>query len=100
MKVIHLYNLWLYVIKEEMKVGPKGQVVIPRAIRKALKIEPGSKVQITLDDNKAILEKPAFDAVAVFEKIAKQIHYNKEIDTHEAYEDELEERTKRALSRR
>jgi AbrB family looped-hinge helix DNA binding protein len=86
-------------IREEMKVGPKGQVVIPRAIRKALKIEPGTKVQITLQDDKAILEKPAFDAVAVFERIAKEIHYNKEIDPH-AHEEELEERTKRALHRR
>lgn len=81
-----------------MKVGPKGQVVIPQAIRKALKIEPGSKVTVTLKDDKAIIEKPAFDAVAVFEKIAKEIHYNKKIDPH-AYEEELEERYKRAISR-
>jgi AbrB family looped-hinge helix DNA binding protein len=94
-----LYNLWLYLIREEMKVGPKGQVVIPRAIRKALKIEPGSKVQITLADDKAILEKPAFDAVAVFKRVAEEIHYNGPIDPH-AYEEELDERFKRALSRR
>jgi len=82
-----------------MKVGPKGQVVIPRAIRKALKIEPGSKVTLTLEDNKVILEKPAFDAVAVFRRIAKEINYNKEVDPH-AYEEKLEERYKRALSGR
>jgi AbrB family looped-hinge helix DNA binding protein len=87
-------------LEEEMKVGPKGQVVIPRAMRKALKMEPGSKVKFTLEDDKIILKKPAFDAVAVFERIAKEIHYNKEIDPHEAYEEELEERTKHALSRR
>ena len=72
-----------------MKVGPKGQVVIPRAIRKALKIEPGSKVQITLQDDKAILEKPAFDAVAVFERIAKSGKSVSYVDPH-AYEEELE----------
>jgi len=99
MAVIHWYNLGLYLIREEMKVGPKGQVVIPIAIRKALKIEPGSKVTVTLEDGKAILEKPAFDAVAVFERAAKIIHDNKKIDPHE-YEEELEERYKRALSRR
>jgi bifunctional DNA-binding transcriptional regulator/antitoxin component of YhaV-PrlF toxin-antitoxin module len=27
-------------IEQEMKVGPKGDVVIPRTMRKALKIEP------------------------------------------------------------
>ncbi len=83
-----------------MKVGPKGQVVIPRAMRKALRMEPGSKVKFTLEDDKIILKKPVFDAVAVFERIAKEIHYNKEIDSHEAYEEELEERTKHALYRR
>jgi AbrB family looped-hinge helix DNA binding protein len=86
-------------IEEEMKVGPKGQVVIPRAMRKALKIEPGSKILFRLEDDKLILKKPAFDAVAVFERIAKEINYNKEIDPH-AYEEELEERYKRALSGR
>ena len=83
-----------------MKVGPKGQVVIPRAMRKALKIEPGSKVIFTLEDDALTLKKPAFDAVAIFQKIAKEINYNKEIDPHAAYEEELEERTHRALSRR
>ena len=82
-----------------MKVGPKGQVVIPRAMRKAIKIEPGSKILFRLEDDKLILKKPAFDAVAVFERIAKEINYNKEIDPH-AYEEELEERYKRALSGR
>jgi AbrB family looped-hinge helix DNA binding protein len=100
MLVIRMYNSWLYMIEEEMKVGPKGQVVIPRTMRKALKIEPGSKVLFRLEDDKMIVRKPAFDAVAVFERIAKEIHYNKQIDPHEAYEEELEERTKRAISRR
>ena len=92
--------MWLYLIREEMKVGPKGQVVIPQAIRKALKIEPGMKVQITLEDNKAVLEKPAFDAVAVFKRVAKSGKSVSYIDPHAAYEEELEERTRRALSGR
>ena len=67
-----------------MKVGPKGQVVIPRIIRKALKIEPGSKVTFTLEDNKVILEKPVFDAVAVFQRVAKAANpFQKEINPHE-----------------
>jgi AbrB family looped-hinge helix DNA binding protein len=86
-------------IEEEMKVGPKGQVVIPRAMRKALKIEPGSKVKFTLEDDKLILKKPTFDAVAVFQRIAKSGKSISKIDPH-AYEEELEERTRRALSGR
>jgi len=86
-------------LEEEMKVGPKGQVVIPRAMRKALKIEPGSKVLFQLKEDEMTVKKQAFDAVAVFERAAKKIHYNKKIDPH-AYEEELEERYKRALSGR
>jgi AbrB family looped-hinge helix DNA binding protein len=78
-------------IEEEMKVGPKGQVVIPRIMRKALKISPGSKVVFKLDDDRLILEKPSFDAVAVFRKIAQQINDNKRINPHQ-YEEELDER--------
>ncbi|MFB3889145.1 MAG: AbrB/MazE/SpoVT family DNA-binding domain-containing protein [Candidatus Bathyarchaeia archaeon] len=86
-------------LEENRKVGPKGQVVIPRAIRKALKMEPGTSVVVSLEDDKVVMRKPTFDAVAVFERAAKKIHYNKEINPHEAYEESLEERTSRALSR-
>jgi hypothetical protein len=41
--------------------------------------------------NKLFLEKPTFDAVAVFEKIAKKGPSITKIDPH-AYEEELEER--------
>ena len=78
-------------IEEEMKVGPKGQVVIPKTMRKALKIEPGSKVLFTLQDDKLTLQKPCFDGVAVFRKIAEQINSNEKINPHE-YEEELEQR--------
>jgi AbrB family looped-hinge helix DNA binding protein len=44
-------------MQKEVKVGKKGQVVIPKAMRTALKIEPGSKVLFTFDDNKLILTK-------------------------------------------
>ena len=94
-----MYNLWLYLIEEEMKVGPKGQVVIPRAMRKALKIEPGTKVIFTLEDDRLILKKPTFDAVAVFRRVARSGKSVPEIDPH-AYEEEIDERFKRALSGR
>jgi AbrB family looped-hinge helix DNA binding protein len=86
--------------EEERKIGPKGQVVIPQAIRKALKMQAGTNVVVSLEDNKVVVKKPSFDAVAVFIKAAKQIHYNNEIDPHEAYEKSLEARTRYALHRR
>jgi len=35
-------------LKEEMKIGPKGQVVIPKAFRKSLGLHPGNKVDISV----------------------------------------------------
>lgn len=77
--------------EKEVKVGSKGQVVIPHTMRKALKISPGSKIKFRLNDGRIIIEKPDFDAVATLTKIAKQINYNQKMNSHQ-YEEELEER--------
>ena len=79
-------------LREERKVGPKGQFVIPRAMRKALKIEPGTKIVVSLEDNKIVVEKPFVDAVAVFRRIAKSGKSVSEFDSDANYEEELEER--------
>ena len=92
-------NLGKTMKEEERRVGPKGQVVIPRAMRKALKIEPGSKILFRIEDDKIILKKPVFDAVAVFERIARSCNSVSKIDPH-AYEEELDERFKRASAGR
>jgi len=79
--------------QEEMKVGPKGQVVIPRSLRKALNIHPGSKVIFKLDGGKLVLEKPTLDAVGILETIAKKGPSVRRIDPH-SYEEELGLRSK------
>jgi len=78
-------------IQEEMKVGLKGQVVIPKAMRKALKISPGSKVIVTLVDEQVVIEKPTTSSVSVFEKIARGGPSISLIEPH-LYEEELERR--------
>jgi len=75
-----------------MKVGPKGQVVIPKPFRKAMKITPGSKVLFELRGGELILKKPEVDAVGTFEKIARSGKPVK-IKPHEYFE-EIEERFK------
>lgn len=74
-----------------MKVGPKGQVVIPQEFRHALNIYPGSKVVFKLTDKKLEIEKPPQDAVAIFRQTAKGMG-KLWFHPHEAYEEELEER--------
>jgi AbrB family looped-hinge helix DNA binding protein len=38
------------------KVGPKGQVVIPKKFRDELGIEPGDKVEISLSENGVLIQ--------------------------------------------
>jgi len=78
-------------LEEEMKVGPKGQVVIPRTLRKLLKIYPGSKVIFKLKEGKLVLEKQFFDSVGTLENVAKKGPSINKIDAH-AYEEELKGR--------
>ena len=44
----------------ETKVTIKGQVVIPAALRRRLRIEPGTRFLVSEEDGKIILE-PLFD---------------------------------------
>ncbi len=71
-----------------MKVGPKGQVVIPRPLRKALRIHPGSRIVFRLEGEKLVLRPVEIDVAAVFEEIAKRGRSITKIPPH-LYEDEL-----------
>ncbi len=44
----------------------------PRAMRKALKIQAGSKVTFKLEDNRTIVEKQEVDSDGVFEGVARR----------------------------
>ena len=81
-----------------MKVGPKGQVVIPKVFRKSLGISPGSTVVFELRNNEILIEKPRKNIVRDFERIAKGGKSVK-INPHE-YEDELGERWKKSRGKK
>ena len=82
-------------VEEEMKVGPKGQVVIPRLFRKALKIIPGSNVIVRLENDRVVLErKGKLDAAVEFERIAKSGQSVAKVSPH-MYEEELKKRSDR-----
>lgn len=74
-----------------MTIGPKGQVVIPISLRKALKIGPGSRVVFKLIDDKLILERHEIDSVGIFSKLAKKGKSIKRVSAHE-YETEISDR--------
>jgi len=77
-------------IKEEMKIGPKGQVVIPKVLRKAFGLHPGNRVIFTLREDGILLEKTRDDSAAVFREIARAGKPVR-VKPHE-YVEELEER--------
>lgn len=77
---------------EKMRVGPKGQVVVPQNFRKILKIGPGSEVTFRLEGDHLVLKKEQTDAVSTFKAISGKGKSVSKISPHE-YEDELERRT-------
>ena len=44
-------------LKQEMRVGPKGQIVIPKLFREDKKIYPGDKVIIELKEEGIIIDR-------------------------------------------
>jgi len=75
-----------------MRVGPKGQVVIPASLRQAMKIGPGSEIVFRLEKDKVVIDVPKIDdPVHTLESIALKGKSVSKIDIH-AYRDELEAR--------
>ncbi len=81
-------------IKQRMKIGPKGQVVIPKIFRDNTGIVPGSRVIMEMTKEGILIEKPKESAAEIFERIAKSGKHVKKIDYH-GYEKELEKRWKK-----
>ncbi len=67
-----------------VKVGPKGQIVIPKEVRKMFEIEPGDTLILLADVEKGI----AIERYSTFSKIADAIFSGK---GKSVYPDETEE---------
>ena len=53
----------------QVKVGPKGQIVIPKEVREMFNISAGDNLMLLADDEKGI----AIERFSVFEKLAGDI---------------------------
>ena len=82
----------MVILKTKMKVGPKGQVVIPKEIRDEKKIFPGDEVFIELSDEGILIEKPKRDIVADYERIAKSGKSIDKVDSDKDYAEMMEQR--------
>lgn len=81
-------------LKERMRVGPKGQVVIPHYFRKAFGILPGSQVLLEMTDKGIIIEKSDERAEEIFGQIARK-GPAKKFRPHDSHDEELEKRLRR-----
>lgn len=80
----------------KMKVGPKGQVVIPKQLRDQKKILEGDEVLFDSSELGIIIKKPERNIVADFERIAKSGKSIGIVDSNKDYSEMIEERWKRA----
>ena len=76
------------------KVGPKGQIVIPKVFRDEYNISPGDEVLIKEENQALLIEKPKEDIVKKLREYAQKIRFRGKIDPH-AIEEEYEERWKK-----
>lgn len=79
---------------ERMRIGPKGQVVIPIYFRKKYNISPGDEVIVEETENGVLIGKPAIDIVKIAENAAKHINAKKRTTDADYYE-QIEQRYKR-----
>ncbi len=86
------------ILRQKVKIGSKGQAVIPIAMRKAKGIAPNSEVIFEMDSEKNIRvqrAEPLEDPIMVFRRIAKMGKSIEKIDLNESYESQMKERHKR-----
>jgi len=79
--------------QKHVKVGPKGQIVIPKVFRDEFNIEPGSEVIVEYTEEGLVINTEKEETERVFREVAEGGGKTvKRIGPHEAYESELEER--------
>jgi len=75
------------------KLGPKGQIVIPKVIRESLGIEPGDEVMMEVRE-KEVLIKPSVNPQTFVEDYCSltKKKLTKKVDLKKLLEEEVEER--------
>ena len=84
-------------VQLRVRLGPKGQVVIPKIFRNEFKLYQGEEVILEEEENGILITSPQKKIVKELEKIAKTI--KKELSQEEINklkEEQYEDRTRRA----
>ncbi len=78
---------------KHVKVGPKGQIVIPKIFRDEFEMFPGSDVLVEYTDDGIVITNDKEETEEIFEDVAKTgKKVKRKIDPHEAYDSQMEER--------
>ncbi len=86
----------MVILRERMRIGEKGQVVIPHLFRKIYHFFPGEEVVFEEHEKGILIEKPPLDVVTKANEAAMQIKAQGKRESHKEYEEQLERRLKRA----
>ena len=78
-------------IEVEMKVGPKGQVVIPSVFRKNFNIRSGDKVIFESDGDKLLIKRAERGGVDKLKEIAESVG-EIDVDSDKDYDRRMKER--------
>lgn len=78
---------------KHVKVGPKGQIVIPKVFRDEFDMYPGSEVVIEYREDGIVISNDEEDTEEIFEVVANSgKRVGRRIGPHEAYESHMEDR--------
>jgi len=83
-------------VEFRVKVGPKGQVLIPKPLRDEYGIEPKGMVVLREGKDGITVSKPKGGAVEGFRKIAFSVKRFKYDPNHDYFGEQVTERMKRA----
>ncbi len=88
-------------VELKVRLGPKGQIVIPKILRDQYKLYPKNEVIIKEDKEGIIIKKPDEDIVKKLRTIAERINKNKKIklnakEIKEMLYEQYEKRARRA----
>ena len=73
-------------------VGAKGEVVIPKSLRTAIRMAPGAEVSLSSEGDRIVLRVVRNDALGTLQRIARSGPSVRKFPPHEAYESELRSR--------
>ncbi len=87
----------LVMFAKRARIGPKGQVVIPKHLRDEFHLAPGDEVVVATDGERVVITPAPEDPIAFFEAMAKKEGGRRpRLGPHES-ERELAERHRRRL---